>query len=152
MQGWKVFKREGEVGSDLHRLSVKVKLGTNLFSSSNPSGLETVVQHTKGVVSADMNAGLIEEFTRLEVETALKQMAPLKALGPDGMPPMFFQHYWDSIGDDVVLPTSIDQSLSGYWLRMYPIQNFLMTYLTKKKNWVLWNSLLWWKYSNITFW
>ena len=30
---------------------------------------------------------------------ALKQMAPLKALGPDGMPPIFYQHYWDSIGD-----------------------------------------------------
>lgn len=28
-------------------------------------------------------------------------MAPLKALGPDGMPPIFFQHYWASIGDDV---------------------------------------------------
>ena len=75
---------------------------TNLFSSSNPSGLESVIQHTRGVVNADMNAGLIEEFTRLEVETALKQMAPLKAPGPDGMPPLFFQHYWDSIGDDVV--------------------------------------------------
>ncbi|XP_030963604.1 uncharacterized protein LOC115984727 [Quercus lobata] len=75
---------------------------TKLFSSSNPSGLETVVQHTKRVVSADMNVGLIEEFTRLEVETALKQMAPLKAPGPNGMPPIFFQHYWDSIGDDVV--------------------------------------------------
>ena len=66
---------------------------TNLFSSSNPSGLESVIQHTRGVVSANMNAGLIEEFTRLEVETALKQMAPLKAPGPDGMPPLFFQHY-----------------------------------------------------------
>ena len=32
---------------------------------------------------------------------ALKQMAPLKAPGPDGMPPIFYQHYWDSIGDDV---------------------------------------------------
>ena len=32
-----------------------------------------------------------------------------------------------------VTSMSIDQSLSGYWLRMYPIQKFLMTYLTKKK-------------------
>ena len=28
-------------------------------------------------------------------------MAPLKALGLDGMPPLFYQHYWSSIGDEV---------------------------------------------------
>ena len=28
-------------------------------------------------------------------------MAPLKAPGPDGMPPPFYQHYWHLIGDDV---------------------------------------------------
>ena len=28
-------------------------------------------------------------------------MAPLKVPGPDGMPPIFYQHYWDSIGDDI---------------------------------------------------
>ena len=75
---------------------------TKLFSSSNPSGLESVIQHTKGVVSADMNASLIEDFTSLEVEAALRQMAPLKAPGTDGMPPIFFQHYWDCIGNDIV--------------------------------------------------
>ena len=40
-----------------------------------------MVHHTKRVVSADMNDGLVEDFTKVEVETALKQMAPLK--GPD---------------------------------------------------------------------
>ena len=29
-------------------------------------------------------------------------MAPLKALGPDGMPPIFFQKFWNTIVDDVV--------------------------------------------------
>ena len=29
-------------------------------------------------------------------------MAPLKAPGPNGMPLIFFQHYWDSIGNDIV--------------------------------------------------
>ena len=28
-------------------------------------------------------------------------MAPLKALGLEGMPPLFYQHYWSSIGDEV---------------------------------------------------
>ena len=28
-------------------------------------------------------------------------MAPLKAPSPDGMPPIFYQNFWESIGDDV---------------------------------------------------
>ena len=36
------------------------------------------------------------------MEVAVKQMAPLKAPGPDGMPPIFFQKFWNIIGDDVV--------------------------------------------------
>ena len=48
-----------------------------------------------------MNTLLGREFTRVEVDVALSQMAPLKAPGPDGMPPIFFQHYWEDIGSDV---------------------------------------------------
>ena len=74
---------------------------SKLFSSSNPCDMESVVQHTKRVVSADMNDSLVEAFTKEEAEIALKQMAPLKAPSLDGMPPIFFKHYWDSIGDIV---------------------------------------------------
>ena len=45
---------------------------TKLFSSSNPSDMERVFQHTKRVVSADMNDDLVKDFTSLEVKTALK--------------------------------------------------------------------------------
>ena len=73
-----------------------------LFTSSNPSDIKEVVQHTNRRGDDTMNAELISEFTKAEVEVALKQMAPLKAPGLDGMLPIFFQHYWNSIGDDVV--------------------------------------------------
>ena len=48
-----------------------------------------------------MNADFLRAFTRQEVDFSLKQMATLKAPGLDGMPPIFYQHFWSSIGDDV---------------------------------------------------
>ena len=57
-----------------------------------------VVPH---VVTEEMNTDLTREFTKAEVVHALKQLAPLKASGPDGMPSIFYQHYWHLIGDDV---------------------------------------------------
>ena len=54
-----------------------------------------------------MNAELNQPFTAMEVEQALKQMKPMTAPGPDGMPPIFYKFYWNTIGSDV-----IDASLS----------------------------------------
>ena len=48
-----------------------------------------------------MNSKLSSEFTHMEVKQAINQMAPLKALGPDDMSPLFYQHYWNLIGDDI---------------------------------------------------
>ena len=72
-----------------------------LFTSSNPNGIETVLEVVPHVVTEEMNTDLTREFTKVEVVHALKQMAPLNAPGPDGMPPIFYQHYWHLIGDDV---------------------------------------------------
>ncbi|KAL0011115.1 hypothetical protein SO802_006223 [Lithocarpus litseifolius] len=74
----------------------------NLFLSSGLSEVDEVVRTIKSVVTEDMNNSLISPFSRVEVEVALNQMAPLKAPGPDGMPPIFFQKFWSDIGDDVV--------------------------------------------------
>ncbi|XP_050258807.1 uncharacterized protein LOC126703778 [Quercus robur] len=74
---------------------------SSLFTTSNPNGFEEVTQHVGRVVNEEMNKELIGDFSRGEVERALNQMAPLKAPGPDGMPPIFYQHYWRNIGDDV---------------------------------------------------
>ena len=62
-----------------------------------------MTQHIGWVVTEEMNKELTGDFTRVEVELALNQMAPLKATGSDGMPPIFYQHYWQNKGDDAVL-------------------------------------------------
>ena len=58
-------------------------------------------------------------------------MAPLKAPGPDGMPSLFFQYYWNLIGDDV------SHSILHFLNTASFPENFNHTFLTlipKKKN------------------
>lgn len=72
-----------------------------LFTSSQPTDFEAVLQTVPWVVTNYMNNTLIGEFTRIEVDMALKQMAPLKAPGPNSIPPTFYQYYWQHIGNDI---------------------------------------------------
>ena len=74
---------------------------TQLFTSSNPQHLDRVLEGVKVVVTEEMNEKLVKPYTAEEVDVALKDMAPLKAPGPDGMPPLFFQTYWPDIGMDI---------------------------------------------------
>jgi ribonuclease HI len=72
-----------------------------IFQTSHPSLIEEAVAHVPQVVTSSMNESLTREFTAVEVEEALKQMAPLKAPGPDGLPPLFYQRFWPVVGQDV---------------------------------------------------
>ena len=65
----------------------------SLFTSSSPNLIEVVLEATNMVVTHEMNQELIAPFRRDEVDMALHQMDPLKALGLDGMPPLFFQKF-----------------------------------------------------------
>ena len=73
----------------------------SLFTSSDPHNLDSVLDGVQAVVTKDMNAKLVEMYTAEEVAVAIKEMAPLKAPDPDGMPPLFFQTYWPDIGMDI---------------------------------------------------
>lgn len=45
-----------------------------------------------------MNNKLLKQFTKEEVVKALRQMAPLKFLGPDSFGIVFYQKYWKTVG------------------------------------------------------
>ena len=48
-----------------------------------------------------MNAKLVRPYSMEEADIAIKQMAPLKAPRPGGMPPLFYQSFWQHIGLEV---------------------------------------------------
>ena len=80
---------------------VFLKYYSELFSSSEPEPLMAELASIAQVVTEEMNDILIGDFKAWEVEVALKQMARLKAPGPDGMPPLFYQKFWDLVSSDV---------------------------------------------------
>ena len=74
---------------------------THLFTSLNPHDFDRVLDGVEAVVTETMHEDLMRPFTSEEVAMAIKEMAPLKASGPDGMPLLFYQTYWSDIGMDV---------------------------------------------------
>ena len=67
-----------------------MKFYANLFTSSYPCNLERILEGIQPVVTEDMRIALAKPFVVEEVECAIKDMAPLKALGPDGMSTLFY--------------------------------------------------------------
>lgn len=74
-----------------------------LFHSSNASGveIEECLVGLEAKVLPKMNDTLMRSFSKLEVEEALKQMAPLKAPGPDEFGPCFYQNHWEVVLEEV---------------------------------------------------
>ena len=65
------------------------------------------------------------------MEAALQQMAPLKASGPDGMSPLFFQNYWDLVKGDITT-TVLNYLNSG--LLPSSLNHTFVTLIPKVKN------------------
>ena len=99
----------------------------DLFTSAFPCNLDQAVADIPCSVTTEMNNMLQEVFTQDEVDRAVFQMEALKASGPDGMPPLFFQHYWKFIGDEVLAAVlnclnsgSFPQSLNNTFITLIP--------------------------------
>ena len=65
----------------------------SLFSSSSQTNFDEVLHKVQPSVTEDMNAMLLCQFNREEIEIAMKQMAPIVAPSPDSMPPLLFQSF-----------------------------------------------------------
>ena len=70
-----------------------------IFPETRHPGLQ--FKHKNEAIPIRIESDMIllnRTFQGSEVYSALKQMYPLKSPGLNGMPPLFFQHFWPSIG------------------------------------------------------
>lgn len=82
-------------------VAVVVSYFEKLYTTSLPSHITKVTDTIPTRVTSEMNQNLNKEFTKEEVVVALQQMHPTKVPCPDGMSAIFFQKYWDIVGNDV---------------------------------------------------
>ena len=102
-----------------------------LFTSSNPEVTSADLDSIPQIVTGEMNEILVGKFQEWEVEIALNQMAPLKALGPDRMPPLFFQNFWHLVRGDVMQTVLHFLNLGSL---PNPLNHTFITLIPKTKN------------------
>jgi len=81
--------------------NIFIKYFEDIFISQNPSQIEETVLVVKDRIIPPMFRGLIQPFTSEEIYCAIKDMKGLAAPGPDGIPSLFYHHYWEVIGNDI---------------------------------------------------
>ena len=96
--------------------NILVDFYQNLFTSASPSWIEEALEATPRLVTEAMNQNLVAPFVKAEVDIALSQMDALKSPGLDGTLPLFFQHFWPVIGDEVAdaVLTCLNMGRSAY--------------------------------------
>jgi hypothetical protein len=72
-----------------------------LYTSEGTRGMDEVLASVPIKVTSQMNLNLLAPFEDTEIKSALFQMYPTKASGPDGFPAHFFQGHWDLCGEEV---------------------------------------------------
>lgn len=62
---------------------------------------EDILSLVDPIITPAMNASLTKSVCREEVRLTIFQHGPLKSPGSDGFSDIFFQKYWDIVGDKV---------------------------------------------------
>ncbi|KAK1698175.1 hypothetical protein QYE76_014872 [Lolium multiflorum] len=74
---------------------------STLFTSEPSNSMDKVLDAIPKKVTDDINDALCCDYTNDEIKTALFQMGPTKAPGPDGFPALFYQKHWDLLEEDI---------------------------------------------------
>ena len=73
-----------------------------LYNSSLPQIPEDINELLSPCISEAENAEFSNIPEPLEIKKAVWEMHPLKAPGPNGLPGLFFKHYWEIVGPQII--------------------------------------------------
>lgn len=88
-----------EQGCALH--AHVIQFDSHLFSTESGGGFNDNLNFDSSKVNPAMNGQLLYSYSADEIFLAVKQMHPIKALGLDGLPLLFFQKYCGVVGGSV---------------------------------------------------
>lgn len=74
----------------------------SLYSAPPSRNFDDVLSLIDHIVTPEINESLVKTILYDEICLATFQMGPLKAPGSDAFPGLFFQKYWEVVGDDLV--------------------------------------------------
>ena len=124
VQGVKKESTEGVKEAFVHYFS-------KLFTAGQVKDMTPYLRHLSRCVTQDMNTELLRDFTMEEIRDALRQMAPLKAPGLDGLNACFYQTNWTILGDEVCKSVL---SILNYGIMPMGLNLTHITLIPKKKN------------------
>ncbi|XP_071925834.1 uncharacterized protein [Coffea arabica] len=75
----------------------------DLFTSGGKDDMTEILEGIPHYITQEMNDKLTKEVMEEEIHDALFSMNPEKAPGQDGMTPLFFQKFWNTIKSDIIL-------------------------------------------------
>lgn len=103
----------------------------SLFNTPVVRNFDDIISLIDPVISAEINAALTKPVVREEVRAAVFQMGPLKAPGSDGFPGLFYQTYWDIVGEEVF---AVVQSFFNDGIILREINHTNITLIPKVKH------------------
>ena len=81
---------------------VAINYFENLFNVGTCTQVDDCLNTVEHKLTPNMQQILSSDFTTDEIKTAVFQMGPTKAHGPDGMNAPFYQKFWHIVGDNIV--------------------------------------------------
>ena len=102
----------------------------DIFSTFNPATIHNSLEVIHNRVPRNMVNDFSAEFTLEEVVAAMKSMRSTSSPGPDGLPVLFYQTYWQFIGNEVIqfalniLNNGVDPSIINHtYITLIPKNN-----------------------------